>query len=300
MHYREAMRVLIVGCGYVGLPVGAEMAKAGHEVLGLRRSQSAEGELRTAGIHPVLADITDPASLRQLPGPFDWIVNCTAAGGGGPEEYRRVYVEGTRNLLSWLADHPPRRLVYTSSTGVYGQNDSSWVTEESPTLPAAPTGRVLLEAEQLLLQAHHAAGFPAMVLRLAGIYGPGRGYWLKQFLAGQATLDGDGSRYLNMIHRDDVGGALMAALERGQPGEIYNVVDDEPVAQKDLFHWLSETLGQPMPPPAPQDDSPRKRGATNKRISNQKLKEQLGYSMRFPTFREGFGAELAGRGGARD
>jgi nucleoside-diphosphate-sugar epimerase len=295
------MRVLIIGCGYVGLPLGAELVRAGHEVFGLRRSRAAEAELRAAGIQPVFGDITDAGSLRPLPGTFDWVVNCAAAGGGGPEAYRQVYVEGNRNLLSWLAPGPgsgfseARRqdagspgLVYTSSTSVYGQNDGSWVTEASPTEPAAETGTILLEAERLLLEAHRTSGFPATILRLAGIYGPGRGFWFKQFMAGQATMPGDGGRFLNMIHRDDVAAAIVAVLERGRPGEIYNVVDDEPVTQKELFRWLSKRLGKALPQPGPAADTPRKRGATNKRISNGKLREQLGYQCRFPTFREGF------------
>jgi nucleoside-diphosphate-sugar epimerase len=225
------------------------------------------------------------------------VVNCTAAGGGGPEAYQRVYVEGTRNLISWLKEQPPQWYVYTSSTSVYGQNDGSWVTEECSTEPAADTGTILLAAERLILAAHRESGFPGIILRLAGIYGPDRGFWFKQFLNGQAKLDGDGSRFLNMIHRDDVTGAIVAALEFGKPGEIYNVVDEVPVAQKDLFAWLSETLDKPMPPSVPLDDVLRKRGATNKRLSNRKLKQQLNYSFRYPTFREGFRASIQSSSG---
>jgi nucleoside-diphosphate-sugar epimerase len=282
------MRVLIVGCGYVGLPLGAELRRAGHDVSGLRRSRAAEADLRAAGIRPLVADITNPASLEALPGSFDWVVHCIAAGGGGADAYRRVYVDGTRNLLAWLSAQPPRRFVYTSSTSVYGQNDGSWVTEESPTEPAAETGGVLLETERLLLEAHHREALPVTILRLAGIYGPNRGYWLKQFVSGAATLTGDGSRFLNMIHRDDVVGAIVTALDRGRPGEIYNVADQEPVTQRDLFHWLADTLNRPMPPSVPPGDALRKRGATDKRISNRKLAEALGYPLLFPTFREGF------------
>ena len=281
------MRALIVGCGYVGLPLGAELVQAGHEVFGLRRSRAAEADLRAAGIRPLFADITDAGSLRDLPGTFDWVVNCTAVGGGGPEAYRRVYVEGTRNLLSWLASGTPR-FVYTSSTSVYGQNDGSWVTEESPTEPPAETGRILLEAERLLLEAHRVTGSPAIILRLAGIYGPGRGYWFKQFMSEQATMEGDGGRFLNMIHRDDAVGAIRAVLERGRPGEVYNVADEEQPTQKQLFSWLSARLGRPMLQTAPVTEAPRKRGASNKRVSNRKLKEQLGYAFRFPTYRDGF------------
>lgn len=286
------MRVLIVGCGYVGLPLGKRLRSAGHAVFGLRRSHSAEAELCAAGIQPLIADITDPRSLRALPAAFDWVINCTAAGGGGLEDYRKVYLDGTRNLLSWLDPHPLSRFVYTSSTSVYGQNDGSWVDENSPTDPSAETGRILLETEAQLREAHRAAGFPAIILRLAGIYGPERGYWLRQFMAGQARVDGDGSRFLNMIHRDDVGGAILAVLEQALAGEIYNVVDDEPVSQRDLFEWLANRLKKPMPPAVPPDELLRKRGATNKRISNQKLKTALGYRLQFPTFREGYEAEL--------
>ena len=282
------MRVLIVGCGYVGLSLGALLVRAGYEVIGLRRTRSAEAEMLAAGVHPVIADVTVPASLHQLSGSFDWVIQCTAAGGGGPQEYRRIYVEGTRNLLSWLAANSLTRFVYTSSTSVYGQSDGSWVNEESPTVPGAETGRILLEAERLLLEAYRLSGLPATILRLAGIYGPGRGYWFKQFLFGAAKLDGDGSRFLNMIHRDDVVGAILAALKLGKPGEIFNVVDDEPVAQRELFAWLSRRLGKPMPQTHPESGTARKRGASNKRVSNRKLREQLDYSPRFPSFREGF------------
>jgi nucleoside-diphosphate-sugar epimerase len=287
------MRVLIAGCGYVGLPLGAALVRQGHTVVGLRRSAGAATELRAAGIEPRVADITDPLSLAAVPADFDWVVNCVAASGGGPDDYRRTYLEGTRHLLAWLAARPPARFLYTSSTGVYGQTDGSTVTETSPTPAATPTAQVLIETEQLLLAAAQERGFPAIILRLAGIYGPGRGYWLKQFLAGEARMEGDGSRVLNMIHRDDVVGAILAALERGQPGTVYNVADDEPVTQRELFAWLARTRDQPLPPPAPVDVSAaRKRGLTSKRVSNRRLRAELGYELRYPTFREGFAAEL--------
>lgn len=307
LRFIPCMRVLIIGCGYVGLPLGVELKNAGHEVFGLRRNPSASAELRDVGVIPVVADITEPEGLLHLPGSLDWVVNCTSAGGGGSESYRRVYVDGMRNLVSKLMGTPASgfsegrrregsapRFVYTSSTGVYGQNDGSWVTEESPTEPLAETGRILVEAEQVLLSAHRDAGFPALVLRLAGIYGPGRGYWFKQFLSGEAGLEGDGSRFLNMVHRDDVVGAIVAALARGKPGEVYNVVDNEPVTQRDLFRWLSDVLHKPMPPSVPPRHSPRRRRPGNKRISNAKLRQQLGYRLRFPTFRDGFAALAKG------
>jgi nucleoside-diphosphate-sugar epimerase len=287
------MRVLIIGCGYVGLPLGAKLVRQGHEVFGLRRSLTAADDLKAAGIIPLTADVTRPERLSPLLKTYDWVVNCVSASGGGAWEYREVYLGGMRNLIAWLGEAPLQKFVYTSSTGVYGQNDGSLVEETSPTKPATETGRVLVETEQLLLAAARQDKFPAVILRLAGIYGPGRGYWLRQFLQNEARIEGDGRRILNMIHRDDAAGAIMAALQNGRPGEVYNVVDDEPVSQLDFFKWLSRSLGKDLPPSVPTNpEKAPERGVTHKRISNQRLKVELGYQFEHPTFRQGYAAEI--------
>lgn len=290
------MRVLIVGCGYVGLPLGTELTRLGHEVFGLRRHADAEEDLIRAGIKPLYADITNANELSGVPREFDWVVNCVASGGGSAEDYRRTYLQGTRHLLDWL-EPAPRKFVYTSSTSVYGQNDGAIVTEMDITNPLTETANVLIETEKLLLNAASERNFPAIILRLAGIYGPGRGYWLRQFLNGEARLDDAGDRILNMIHRDDVVGAILAALESASAGSIVNVADNEPATQRTVFEWLAKTLERPMLETIPNETSPaRKRGATNKRVSNSRLRHELHYQLKYPTFREGFAAELRQRG----
>lgn len=287
------MRVLIIGCGYVGLALGRELAARGCQVTGLRRSGGNPAEAEAAGLAWWAADISRRETLPPITRPFDAVVHCVASGGGGVEDYRRTYLDGTRHVLDWLATAPPRKFVYTSSTGVYGQTDGAVVDETSPTEPTSPTAEILIATEQLLLRAARDHAFPAVILRLAGIYGPRRGYWLRQFLAGEARLEGDGQRVLNMIHRDDVVGAMLAALDRGTSGAIYNVGDDEPVTQWALFAWLADRLKQPFPPPVATDPAAaRRRGLTSKRVSNRRLRQELGCSLRFPTFREGFAAEL--------
>jgi nucleoside-diphosphate-sugar epimerase len=233
-----------------------------------------------------------------LPCEFDWVANCVASQGGGVEDYRRIYLEGTRHLMKWLSAKPPQQCVYTSSTSVYGQTDGSWVKETSATEPTADPAKVLLETEELLLKRSGSRGrsphhsLPAVILRVAGIYGPDRGHWFKQFLKNEARIEGDGSRFLNMIHRDDVVGCVIAALQNGRPGEIYNAVDDEPVRQIDFFQWLAEELGKELPPSVPEDFGEiRKRGVTNKRVSNRKLKSELGYQFKYPDFRIGYTEE---------
>lgn len=267
--------------------------KQGHSVFGLRRSPSADTLMKSAGITPLLGDITQPEELARLPADYDWVVHCVSSSGGGVEDYLQVYLQGTRNLVQWLAAAPPKKFVYTSSTSVYGQNDGSLVKENSSTNPAVETGKVLVETEQVLLAAARERKFPAVILRLAGIYGPDRGYWFKQYLKNEARIEGTGERFLNMIHLDDVVGAIIAALKSGRPGEIYNVADDEPVTQRALFKWLSDTLGKDMPPSVPEDaDAARKRGTTNKKVSNRRLKMELGYQFKHPTFRQGYTAEI--------
>ncbi len=294
------MKCLIVGCGYVGLPLGAELVRLGHEVFGLRRSAASESELKAAGIQPLFGDVTKSETLARQPREFDWVVNCVAAGGDA-EEYRQVYLQGTRNLIEWLApasaEAPARqalkKFVYTSSTSVYGQTDGSQIKESSPTEPLVETAKILVETEKLLLAAMQEKKLPAVILRVAGIYGPDRGHWFKQFLKNEARMEGDGSRFLNMIHRDDLIGCIIAALKNGRAGEIYNAVDDEPVSQLHFFQWLAQALDKPLPPSEPENPvENRKRGVTNKRVSNRRLKMELGYQFKYPNFRKGYSAEL--------
>jgi len=287
------MRVLIVGCGYVGVRLGAELVKLGHEVFGLRRNNTGEAELKDAGIQPLAADITRPDELANLTGPFDWVVNTVSSTQGGVDEYREIYLSGTHHLIDWLAPMPLKKFVYTSSTSVYGQTDASVVKESSPATPDSATSRVLVETEKLLLDAAREKKFPAVVLRVAGIYGPERGHLFLQYLKNEARIAGKGERIINMIHREDLVSAIIAALKNGRPGEIYNAVDDEPVAQIHFFRWLSETLGKWMPPFATEEENAqRKRGLTNKKVSNRRIKMELGVQLKYPTFRQGYTAEI--------
>jgi len=131
------------------------------------------------------------------------------------------------------------------------------------------------------------------ILRAAGIYGPGRGHLFLQYLKDQACIPGRGLRLVNMIHRDDLAASIVAVLKSGRPGEIYNAADDEPVPQIHFFRWLSETLGKNMPPFVSEDEAaPSKRAMTNKKVSNRKLRMELGCPLRYPTFRQGYTAEI--------
>src|SRR5205085_1539589 len=184
-----------------------------------------------------------------------------------------------------------KNLIYTSSTSVYAQNDGSAVKESSPAEPTTETSQILVEAEKLLITA--APTVPSVVLRVAGIYGPERGHLFKQYLKNEAKIPGQGMRIINMIHRDDLVEVIITALKNGRAGEIYNVVDDEPVSLLHFYRWLAETLGKWMPPFGPEEDaSERKRAVTSKKVQNRRMKIELGAQLKYPTFRQGYTAEI--------
>ena len=267
------MKILIIGCGYVGLPLGQALASAGHEVHGVKRTN-----FTAEGITPHTIDITAPITLDALPQDFDWVINTVSSARGDAEAHRAVFVDGTKNLRDWLGDSSAR-VLFTSSTSVYPQTDGAWVDETSPVKPEGGTAQNLAHAEELILNAPQAA----TVLRVAGMYGPERGYLFRQFLKGEAVLTEGGARWMNMIHRDDVMSAILSAMEL--PPSIYNVADDEPVTQRAFFEWLAKRVSKPMT--AEGERVSRKRAATSKRVRNAKLKE-TGWQWRFPTFRDGY------------
>ena len=171
----------------------------------------------------------------------------------------------------------PRQLLFTSSTSVYAQTDGSWVTEESAAEPDRETGQILRETEDYVL----AQG--GTIARLAGIYGPGRSVLLRKFFNGEAVIEADGSRWINQAHRDDIATALRHLVRERTPG-IFNVSDNEPLPQRAIYEWLAARFDRPLPPSGPIDPS-RKRGWTNKRVSNQRLRA-LGWAPRFLSFFE--------------
>jgi nucleoside-diphosphate-sugar epimerase len=226
---------------------------------------------------PVLpCDISDAGSVREvkrwLGVPLDAVIHCASSGRGGADAYRSVYLGGARNLREVLA---PRRLLFTSSTSVYAQTDGGIVTEESAAEPPRETGALLRETEELVL----AAG--GIVARLAGIYGPGRSVLLRKFFSGEAVIEGDGGRIVNQVHRDDIACALLSLAERGDGG-IFNVSDDAPMPQREIYERLARRFSMPLPPLGPIDPN-RKRGWTSKRVSNAKLRS-LGWMPQFPSF----------------
>jgi len=284
--------VVILGCGYVGIELGTRLTKAGERVVGVRRSRSGIEGIEAAGFRGMQADITDPDALSTLPD-ADTVVYAASSGGRGAEAARDIYVEGQQAAIAEFADreNPPDRYLYTSSTGVYGDHDGNWVDEETPLDPTTEKTAVLVEAERVAVQATSERGIDGTVARLAGIYGPDR-YRLDRYIGGPVT-----EGFLNMVHRDDIAGAISYLLaENLARGEVVLVVDDEPVQKWEFADWLAEECGVDTPPKRTKaerleadglSEATRRRIRTSKRCSNDKLRE-LGYEFTYPTFREGY------------
>jgi nucleoside-diphosphate-sugar epimerase len=273
-------RILIVGCGYVGRAAAELFVTRGWDVEAWSRS----GEPNDMPFTVRAVDVTDLAQVGSRTEDFDFVLQATSTRGGDVESYRRVYLEGARNLCRVFAKST---LVFTSSTSVYAQQNGDWVTETSETTPENETGRILIEAEQTVLERG------AIVLRFGGIYGPGRSAILQKFLQSNGEIDPAQDRNINTVHRDDAAAACVHLLNgliahptsAGQSKGVYNVVDDEPILLSEAFRWLGQTISRDQSGAAPAMFS-RRRGRSNKRVSNAKLRA-TGWAPRYPTFRDG-------------
>ena len=270
-------RVLIAGCGYLGQAVADLFILEGSEVEGWTKSAESAQQLSTKPYPVHAVDISNEGQVRAQTGDFDAVIHCASTRGGDVDLYRRVYLDGARNLLDRFAGS---RILFTSSTSVYAQNDGDWVTEKSPAEPKHETGKILRETERLILTNG------GIVVRLGGIYGPDRSALLRKFLRGDAVLDPESDRFANQIHRDDAAEAIRLLLTReGSAGETFNLVDDQPVLLSEFCRWLAAKLNRPLPP-VERSISKRKRGESNKRVSNAKLRA-IDWVPRYPSFADG-------------
>ena len=264
--------VLILGCGYLGQRVAARWLAAGRHVAALTRSHG--DALRAQGIEPLIGDVLDPRSLEGLPR-VATVLYAIGLDRTAGHSMRDVYVHGLANVLNALPE--PERLIYVSSTSVYGQTDGGWVDETSPTEPREDSGRVVRDAETLL-----RSRLPrAIVLRFAGLYGPNRFLRRAAMFESGEPIRSNPEGYLNLVHVEDGAAAVLMAEAKAVPGETYLVADDEPVTRRAFYTRLAELLGTPQ-----AKFEPGTQPEANRRIANRKLRS-LGWSPTFPSYREG-------------
>lgn len=277
--------LLIAGCGDVGGRLGQQLTAAGWTVYGLRRSVA----LLPEGIRPVAGDLQADACPSAWPSEsLDYLVYCAAVTERDEAGYRSAYVEGLRRVLGWLAQHgqQPKRVLFVSSTGVYGQLQGEWVDEASPAEADSYSGRIMREAEQVALH----SGLETSVVRLTGLYGPGREWLLGQVRQGYRVAS-EPPLYGNRIHVDDAAGLLAFLLQADARGvalqDCYIGVDDEPAPLHEVVAWLRQQLAIEH-----WSETATVRRAGSKRCSNARAKA-LGWQPQYPSYREGYRAILA-------
>lgn len=272
----RARRILIAGCGDVGVRVAELLRYSGAEVWGLRRSDTP----LPAGITLLQADLTNPDSLRQLPERIDQVVYLPTPDSRDPLAYRQVFVQGLQNLLQALDRQALQRMVFVSSSAVYGEHNGDWVDENTPATPLGFNGEVLLEAEQWLA----GSGQCATIVRLAGLYGPGRTELFERLRRGRARVRTEPPFWSNRMHVDDAACAIVHILGLHDPATLYLGVDDTPLPIAQLYGEVARRLGVPEPAegPAPQ-------GIGSKRLSNARLRAS-GFVPRWPNSLAGYAA----------
>jgi nucleoside-diphosphate-sugar epimerase len=272
--------ILIVGCGDLGTTLGQDLVLQGYRVAGVRRTP----QPLPGGISTIAADVTDPASLAALAGLRPAIlIYSVAASEQSDEAYRAQYVEGLRNTLNVLAPlGSVKHAFFVSSTRPYGQSSQDLLDEATPAQPSDFGGHRLLEAESLLA----TAPFPGTVLRLSGIYGPGRTRLLK--LATQTAHWPAQNSWTNRIHRDDAAAFIaflvQRALEGGALESCYIVTDSTPAPQHEVLRWIADEMGRKDLPAAPVVGG-------GKPLSNARMLA-TGFHLRYPSYREGYAREL--------
>ena len=287
------MTTLIVGCGYLGERLGALLCQRGERVYGTVRSSRRADLIAGLGIEPIIADVLVPDSLTRFPEAQQvfYSVGFDRAAGAS---MRAVYVKGLEHALDAL----PRsvtRLVYASSTGVYGQTDGEWVDEASAACPLHESGKVCLEAEERVFAwaATRENVAKTIVLRLAGLYGPGR-LVRRSIVENGEPIPGDPEKFLNLVHIDDAAGAAAAALAADRAESIYLIADDRPVTRREYYTRMAALLGAPEP----SFESPRAgsdhaiRDATNKCVANHRMKSGLDVTLNYPDITTGLIAAL--------
>lgn len=278
----SSLKIAVLGCGYVGAEFARQARAAGHDVLGVVRSEASRDRLRAEGISAEAFDLQS-GDWSALPNRFDAVVYAASTGGGGPEAYALAYDVGVKRALAWAQAVGAHGFVFTSSTGVYRQDDGGVVDEASP-VGGAPTADAILGGEQAVLSSGFAK---ARVLRFGGLYGPGRHHLVDQLRRGDHVIGGRVDHFINYLHRDDAASSILAALVGGPVGaRVYNVGDGNPVTKEALAKWIATRLGVEPPvfdPSAPAGPRVAKGGRTqpNRIVATGLIRSDLSWKPRF-------------------
>jgi nucleoside-diphosphate-sugar epimerase len=271
------MRVLIAGCGDVGSILAISLLQDGHVVYGLKRNISTLPD----GVLPIQADLTKPDTLTQLPADIDHLVFMPTPASRDQAGYEAIFIQGWKNIWAGLS-RAPERAVVVSSTAVFGETNGAIVDEETDPRPTGFNGKALLKME------HTAAACTdhLVVVRLSGIYGPGRERLIRMAASEGLQVQQSPAFYTNRIHRDDAAAVLKHLLEIETPEALYVATDDLPAPRYEVVKWLAKAQGKPAPVGLTDEKAGR-----GKRANNQRLRDSR-FKLSYPDYRSGYGAVL--------
>ncbi len=283
-------KITILGCGYLGRALAEASLAMDWEVSAFTRNEATAKDLRKAGVHYVVVGrLEDKAWHSKLNFEQDYIVNCVGAAAPNLDGYRQSYLEGLQSISEWLAHDHRCTFIFTSSTSVYPQSQGELVDETFSNSGVSERGKILLEAEEECM-ALNSVKRRSFVLRLAGLYGPGRHLLIDKVKRGE-TMSGSGSRILNLIHREDAVRAIIQVLKQTNPevGKIYNVSDNEWAKRREIVNWIAESLG--LPKVAFDDQEPI--DAPNRKVSSDLIRKDTGWSPSYSSFQKAYQEMLA-------
>lgn len=284
------MKRLVIGCGFVGLPLARRWQRDGDEVFATTRSEARASEFLEMQLHPIVLDTMDASTVEQLQNlHFDTVIIAVGMDRARYDDVYQVYVKGLENVLKNLCDSTAQ-VIYVSSTGVYGDFGGDWVDESSRTEPQRDGGKACLAAEQVLKESKFSDR--GTVLRMAGLYGNER-------IPTKSTVESkqwnrlSPTGYLNLIHVDDAVGAICAVSSKKLVGETFLVSDSAPTLRREYYQYLADMFGLgPIPWDETATADPNSRGSSSKRISNRKLLKQTNLELKHPDFRSGLGSSI--------
>ncbi len=284
---------LILGCGYIGRRVAALEQAAGARVSALARSTERAKELKAAGIVALRGDLDDPATLQGLSAAGTLVYYLAPPPASGVTDPR---IETA--LARLHGSNVPQRVVLISTTGVYGDCGGAWIDEDRPPNPETDRSKRRLAAEDALRHWSAATGVPAVILRVPGIYGPGR-LPADRIARLEPVVREAEAPFTNRIHADDLAQACFLAGRRGRPGALYNTSDGHPTTMTDYFNRVADLLALPHPPALPLDEARHRLSAgmlsylaESRRLDNRRMREELGVDLQYPDLASGLPACL--------